>query len=77
MPLGRDRGSGERFRRHEHRIERNHRILIAMDQQDGAGAMRIARRRLAEMLGADQQAGKAKNRRRRPRASEADMQRHH
>src|ERR1700722_14004889 len=35
MPLRRDRRSGERFRRHEHRIKRNHRILVAVDEQDG------------------------------------------
>src|SRR3984957_1786812 len=78
MPLGRDRRASERFRRHEHRVKRNHRILVTVDEQDRRRrAARVARRRFAEMLGANQQARKAKNRRRRPRAPKADMERHH
>ena len=54
MPLGRDRRAGERFRRHEHGVKRDHLILIAVDEQNRRRrAARIARRRFAEMLGAD------------------------
>src|ERR1700733_12285933 len=78
MPLGWNRRARKRLRGDEHRVKRDHRILIAVDEQDGRRrAAGIARRCFAEMLGADQQAGKAKNRRRRARTSEADMQSHH
>ncbi len=48
MPLGRDRGSGEGFRRHEHRVKRDQSVLIAVNEQDRRRrAARIARRRFA------------------------------
>ena len=79
MPLAGNVRLGELFGRLEQRVDRDHVIARAVEQQD--------RRRLAtivaggrfrlEMFRADQDARKAKNRGRRVLAAQSDMQRHH
>ena len=78
MPLARNRRARERFRRHEHGFKRYQLILVAVDEQDWRRrATRIARGRFTQALRANQQTGKAENRRWRPWTPEADMKRHH
>ena len=68
----------QRLGRHEHRLERNERVLVAVDEQHGGGAPRASRAvASAQMLGADQQAGIAEDRRGRAAPAQADMHRHH
>ena len=55
MPLVGDFSAGEIVRRREHRFERDHRILVAMDEQDRRRlAPRVARFRFAELVRPDQ-----------------------
>src|ERR1700722_5000427 len=78
VPLTGNLGRGEFVPRDEHGLEWDHGVLIAMDEQDRRRlAARVARLGFGQMFPADQHSGIGDDRRRRTRASEADVHRHH
>ncbi len=78
VPLHRDLGMAEVVRRGEEGVDGQNVVLVAMHQQDRRRAARgRAGRGFAEVLRADQHAGIAQDRGRRPLAAKSDMQRHH
>src|SRR5579871_4283055 len=78
MPLGGDRRFRQRVGGHEHRLEGNELILIAVDEQNRRRLTSpVAGLRLPKALGADEQAGKSQDGCWRERPAQTYMQRHH
>ena len=78
VPLAGQVRLGERVRGLEERVERDNVVRIAMHEQDRRRRpVLVARRRLGEMVGADQRAGIAEHAGRRARPTQPRVQGHH